>query len=127
MPNDWRKDTVRIDITELDNTHKQGRKGTMGVDDIQRIYDKLDVLSGQLSGLLSRDSDYHKAIHGNGLPGLLSRTTILEQAVISLSRAHDDCPAREAMSGNARRQVTSNILALASVAIALLAVLVAMK
>lgn len=97
----------------------------MGVTDIQRIYDKLEEISGKVTDLANTATRCDKAVHGNGTPGLLTRTTIIEQAIIAITKSHDECPAREAMSGNARRQAASNILALGSLAVALIAVLVA--
>ncbi len=135
LNDNWRKDTVRIDIMELDQAHKSqmpvrsGRKraAKMGQDDIQRIYDKLDEISKQVASMAVTSRGLDKSVNGNGTPGLLTRTTILEQAVISLAKSHAECPAREAMTGAARRQSWSNIIALGSMAIALLAVFVATR
>ena len=131
----WKKDTVRIDIRELDQTHKRkkpvrsGRKQmtNMGADDIQRIYDKLEHLSTQVTAMAATHRRLDKAVNDNGSPGLLTRTTILEQAILALTKAQAECPAREAIGGQARRQSWSNIIALGSLAVALLAVFVAIK
>jgi len=93
-------------------------------DDIQRIFEILTDMQVDVGVVKANVASLLHSVDGNGKPGLKDRTTVIEQSVITLTQAHRDCPAREAMTGAARRQTCSNVLALGSLAVALIAVLV---
>lgn len=68
--------------------------------------------------------DMHKAIMGNGQPGLLDRMARTETALRDVSKRQDECPAREAQTGAARRTHNQNLIALAACLVSVVAVLV---
>lgn len=93
-------------------------------DDIQKIFDVLTEVQVDVGVVKANVNSLLHSVDGNGKPGLKDRTTVLEQSIIAIAQAQRDCPAREAMTGAAKRQTCSNVLSLGSLAIALLAVLV---
>ena len=60
-------------------------------------------------------SDLRGAVFGNGRPGLTDRMTVLEQCHGALKQSHEDCPAREAISGASMRQDRANKMSLFAV------------
>lgn len=88
----------------------------MPTDDIRRIFQRLDTIDCTLARIDATVTRLDRAVNGNGKPGLLDRTTVIEERQSS-------CPARDAYKGDTKRANTSNLIALAAVLIALLSML----
>ena len=69
--------------------------------------------------------DHHKSLYGNGRPGVSDRVLVVESAVATVAKAQAECPAREAITGPARRSILQNYIAAAAAIIAALAALAA--
>lgn len=73
----------------------------------------------------SQVSDLRRAVFGNGRPGLTDRMAVLEQQHMNLQNMHETCPAKEAISGAARRQDTANRVSIGAFIVAAIAALLA--
>ena len=78
---------------------------------LDKLMDEVSAIKSKLSTVGDNVTDLKKAVFGNGRKGLTDRMTALEHEHSSLKNAHLICPAREAISGSAKRQSAANLVA----------------